>query len=60
VPDSDWQAACEDIRREFRAGRYREGAVVGVEDVGKIIGRHFPQLPGQRDEDELPNRPRLL
>jgi uncharacterized membrane protein len=31
-----------------------------VEDVGKIIARHFPQLPGQRDEDELPNRPRLL
>jgi uncharacterized membrane protein len=60
VPASEWQAACEDMEREFRAGRFREGAVVGVEDVGKIIARHFPQLPGQRDEDELPNRPRLL
>jgi uncharacterized membrane protein len=60
VPASEWQAACEDIKREFRAGRFREGAVVGVEDVGKIIARHFPQRPGQRDEDELPNRPRLL
>jgi uncharacterized membrane protein len=60
VPASEWQAACEDMEREFRAGRFREGAVVGVEDVGKIVARHFPQLPGQRDEDELPNRPRLL
>ena len=60
VPASEWQAACEDMEREFRAGRYLEGAVVGVEDVGKIIARHFPQLPGQRDEDELPNRPKLL
>ncbi len=51
VPASEWQAACEDMEREFRAGRFRAGAVVGVED---------PQLPGQRDEDELPNRPRLL
>lgn len=60
VPASEWQAACEDMEREFRAGRFRDGAVVGVEDVGKIIARHFPQLPGQRDEDQLPNRPRLL
>jgi uncharacterized membrane protein len=60
VPDSEWQAACADMEREFRAGRFREGGVVGVEDVGRIIARHFPQLPGQRDEDELPNRPRLL
>jgi uncharacterized membrane protein len=60
VPASEWQAACEDMEREFRAGRFREGAVVGVEDVGKIIARHFPQRPGQRDEDQLPNRPRLL
>ena len=60
VAASEWQAACEDMEREFRAGRYLEGAVVGVEDVGKIIARHFPQLPGQRDEDELPNRPKLL
>ena len=60
VPTSEWQAACEDMEREFRAGRFRDGAVVGVEDVGKIIARHFPQQPGQRDEDELPNRPRLL
>jgi uncharacterized membrane protein len=48
------------MEREFRAGRFREGAVAGVEDVGRIIARHFPQRPGQRDEDELPNRPALL
>jgi len=34
--------------------------VAGVEDVGRIIARHFPQLPGQRDEDQLPNRPAML
>jgi len=60
VPDSEWQAACADMEREFRAGRFREGGVVGVEDVGRIIARHFPQLPGQRDEDQLPNRPAML
>jgi len=60
VPVAEWRTVCDDMEREFRAGRFREGAVVGVEDVGRIIARHFPQLPGQRDEDELPNRPTLL
>ena len=60
VPAAAWQAACEDMEREFRAGRFREGGVVGVQDVGRIIARHYPQLPGHRDEDQLPNRPRLL
>jgi hypothetical protein len=48
------------MEREFRAHRYLEGGVAGVEDVGRIIARHFPQLPGQRDEDQLPNRPAML
>jgi uncharacterized membrane protein len=60
VTPAEWSAVCDDIEREFRAGRYEQGAVVGVEDVGRIVARHFPQLPGQRDEDELPNRPVVL
>jgi uncharacterized membrane protein len=60
VTAAEWSAVCHDMERQFRAGRFSEGAVVGVEDVGRIIASHFPQLPGQRDEDELPNRPALL
>jgi uncharacterized membrane protein len=60
VTPAQWAAVCEDMKREFRAGRYAEGVVAGVEDVGRIIGAHYPQRPGQRDEDELPNRPALL
>ena len=60
VVAAEWAAVCEDMQREFRAGRYAEGVIAGVEDVGRIIGAHYPQRPGQRDEDELPNRPALL
>lgn len=55
-----WAAVCEDMQQEFRAGRHAEGVVAGVEAVGRIIGAVYPQRPGQRDEDELPNRPALL
>lgn len=60
VPAAAWTAVCEDMQREFRAGRYAEGVVAGVGEIGRIIGAHYPQRPGQRDEDELPNRPALL
>jgi uncharacterized membrane protein len=60
VTAAQWAAVCEDMQREFRAGRYAEGVITGVEDVGRIIGALYPQRPGRRDEDELPNRPALL
>jgi uncharacterized membrane protein len=60
VPAAEWERVCDDMQREFRAGRHAEGMVAGVEAVGRIIAAHFPQRPGQRDQDELPNRPTLL
>jgi len=60
VEAAEWAAVCEDIDAEFRSGRYPEGLVAGVRRVGHIIATHFPQRPGQRDENELPNRPALL
>jgi uncharacterized membrane protein len=60
VTSEQWHAVCEEIDREFAAGRHREGAVLGVQRVGRIIANFFPQLAGRRDEDELPNRPAIL
>jgi uncharacterized membrane protein len=60
VSAADWSAVCEDMQREFRAGRFASGVVTGIEDVGRIIGAHYPRRAGQRDLDELPNRPTLL
>lgn len=60
VAAGQWQAVCEDMERHFQAGNFRDGALVGIREVGRIIASHYPQRPGQRDEDELPNRPALL
>jgi uncharacterized membrane protein len=49
---------CRLIEDHFRVGRFREGAVAGVEAVGKLLEREFPVHPG--DRDELPNQPTLL
>ncbi|HEU5136005.1 MAG TPA: TPM domain-containing protein [Steroidobacteraceae bacterium] len=54
----EWEAACKLIEGHFRAGRFKEGAVAGVEAVGELLAREFPARGG--DRDELPNQPSLL
>ena len=54
----EWEAACKLIEDHFRAGRFKEGAVAGVEAVGELLVREFPARAG--DRDELPNQPTLL
>jgi uncharacterized membrane protein len=46
------------MEAHFRAGRFREGAIEGVEGVGALLARHFPSTGGDRNEQ--PNRPVLL
>jgi uncharacterized membrane protein len=58
IPASGWEAAARQMEQEFRAGRYREGAVAGVEAVGGLLEKHFPARAQNRDE--LPNQPALL
>lgn len=58
VSEAEWQAVCHDMEEHFRAGRFREGAVAGVEGVAALLALHFPHEGGDRNEQ--PNRPILL
>lgn len=58
ISAESWEQAARIMEAAFRAGRFREGSVAGVEAVGELLARRFP--PGTRDRDELPNQPALL
>jgi uncharacterized membrane protein len=58
ISAESWEQAARIMEAAFRAGRFREGSVAGVEAVGELLARRFP--PGARDRDELPNQPALL
>jgi hypothetical protein len=60
VSAAEWSGVCNAMEAMFRAGQYERGAVEGVLAAGRLLARHYPPLPGGRDEDELPNRPALL
>ena len=58
VRPAEWDAVCRQMEHHYRAGRFRDGSVVGILGVGALLGRHFP---GTRAGDgELPNQPVLL
>jgi uncharacterized membrane protein len=59
IAQADWEGVCRMMESHFRAGRFAEGSVAGVEAVGALLARHFPP-PRGTNRDELPNQPALL
>lgn len=58
VPQAEWDAACREIEKHFREGRFEAGAVAGVRAVAAILAR-YP--PGPKDVgNEMPDAPLLL
>jgi uncharacterized membrane protein len=62
VSENEWQAVCRLMEEHFRAGRFQDGAVAGVDAIGSLLVRHFPQSAAQhaQSHNQLPDRPTLL
>jgi uncharacterized membrane protein len=58
IGQSEWDGVCREMERHFREGRFSEGSVAGIQEVGRLLSRHFPGQ--QADADELPNQPVLI
>lgn len=58
VGASEWQAVCVRMQEHFRAGRFVEGSVAGIDAAAEVLAR-YP--PGERDVgNEMPDEPVLL
>jgi uncharacterized membrane protein len=62
VSPAEWEAVCRLMEEHYRAGRFQTGSIAGVEAVGRLLSRHFPQSAAQASQqrNELPDRPTLL
>jgi len=58
VGHEEWQRICNIMEEHFRAKRFAEGVVKGIEEVGSLLEKHFPI--GKNDNNELPNKPVIL
>ena len=59
IGQEDWEGVCRLMEAHFREKRFDEGALAGVEAVGRLLERNFP-APAGHNRDELPNQPALL
>jgi uncharacterized membrane protein len=53
-----WESICGSMQREFREGRFEEGALLGVRAVSDLIAAHFP--PRADNPNELSNKPLII
>jgi uncharacterized membrane protein len=55
VPEDFWESTKEIMREHFKAGRFVEGIIYGVESAGRHLKEHFPYQAGDVNElsDEI-------
>jgi uncharacterized membrane protein len=58
VSASEWAGVCREMEAAFGTDRYEGGALAGIEHVARLIERHFPPAPG--DRNELPDAPVIV
>jgi uncharacterized membrane protein len=60
VPRERWEAVCNTLREHFRRGQFEAGVIAGVQEVGALLTQHFPLAEGERNPNELSNKPAVL
>ena len=58
VSEAEWREVCALIEREFASGRWRDGALQGIEAATVLLAREFPATGANRNEQ--PDRPVIL
>lgn len=58
VSEAEWRAVCALIEQHFGAGRWREGAIAGIEALTTLLEREFPG--GGPNPNEQGDRPTVL
>ncbi len=55
LPPDDWAEVCRTMEAHFRAGRYADGVLAGVDAIGRQLTALYPRTGA--DFNELPDRP---
>ncbi len=53
-----WQRLADDMKAPFAEGRFEDGLLRAVDEVGALLATHFPRAPGAAAlTNELPDEP---
>ncbi|MEA2915720.1 MAG: hypothetical protein QOJ15_7801 [Bradyrhizobium sp.] len=58
VGAAGWEKICQQMERDFKAGNFERGVILGIEAVSRLLAGHFP--PHHGDKNELPDAPVVM
>jgi uncharacterized membrane protein len=58
VGAAGWESICRAMETDFRAGRFEQGVIKGIEAVSRELAKYFPHVAG--GPNELPDRPIVI
>jgi uncharacterized membrane protein len=53
-----WENVCQEMESAFRQGRFEEGVIAGILNVGAHLAKYYPQTGNKINE--LPDKPVLI
>ncbi|MEP6633832.1 MAG: TPM domain-containing protein [Luteimonas sp.] len=60
VSAEQWRGVCMLMEERLAAGEPEAAAIEGIGAVSDLLAEHFPRAPGDIDDNELPDPPRIL
>ena len=60
VSAAQWQEVCRRMQALLQAGEAERAVIGAIEAVSSLLAEHYPAQPGERNDDELPNRPQFI
>jgi uncharacterized membrane protein len=57
VPAGTWPELARQMGADFKAGRFEEGLAGAVDRIDALLVQHFALADGERNPNELPDRP---
>ncbi len=57
VPADEWRRLSDGMAAAFKAGRFEQGLGEAIDAVEGLLLRHFALAAGERNPNELPDRP---
>lgn len=58
VGKDSWQVISHAMEVLFKAGKFEDGVLYGINEIGSLLAQHYPA--GKHDQNELPNAPVLV
>ena len=59
VSAQQWLAMTERMASAFKSGQFEDGLTQAIGEVTSLLAAHFPSLPGDKGDNELPDEPVL-